>query len=304
MQTRLRTYCTATNTHLFGHCILRSTCDVADIPHSICRLHLSDAPCARFVGCSLPPATSPGMPRPMFTAVLCLCFFAALSLARPLTPRTVYSPPITTPTSKTVWTVGTKQTVTWDATGIPQGVFGKIQLGFLTEESENLSQILAEGFNLTDEKVEITVPNVVERSNYIIVLFGDSGNTSPEFTIQGGAATSTSGTTTKPASSSTTSKPTTTKRVGSNTPTPPIASVSVIPVTSESGSTMDSASTPSTSASGSASALAASLSDPSPAPSGSEVPSTGGATKLLTPTMLNCLVGGAALLIIQTTFGF
>jgi hypothetical protein len=34
---------------------------------------------------------------------------------------------------------------------------------------------LASGFNLTDEKVKVTVPAVVSRTSYIVVLFGDSG---------------------------------------------------------------------------------------------------------------------------------
>ncbi|KAF7299605.1 hypothetical protein HMN09_00965900 [Mycena chlorophos] len=125
---------------------------------------------------------------------LCLTIFLSLvssALAMPLLgSRTVYDPPITTPNAQTVWKAG-------NATGIPDGVTGMLQLGFLTSDSENLSTILATGFNLSDEKVQITIPDVVTRTNYILVLFGDSGNASPEFTIQGSASSSSSGPTSK-----------------------------------------------------------------------------------------------------------
>ncbi|KAF8655828.1 hypothetical protein AX16_002913 [Volvariella volvacea WC 439] len=45
---------------------------------------------------------------------------------------------------------------------------------------------LAEGFMLRDGQVEITVPDFPPRDNYIVVLMGDSGNSSPEFRIEGG----------------------------------------------------------------------------------------------------------------------
>ncbi|KAJ7505130.1 hypothetical protein B0H11DRAFT_2186623 [Mycena galericulata] len=121
---------------------------------------------------------------------LCLFFFFSFILAAPLDTRTVYAPPITNPTSSSVWTVGEVETVTWNATGIPAGVTGQIQLGYLTPGNEHLSVILASGFNLTDEKVNVTVPAVVSRTNYIVVLFGDSGNISPTFTIQGSTSAS------------------------------------------------------------------------------------------------------------------
>ncbi|KAJ6585187.1 hypothetical protein B0H19DRAFT_1227692 [Mycena capillaripes] len=59
-----------------------------------------------------------------------------------------------------------------------EGASRKIVLGFLTSESENLSNTsLASGFNLTDGKVDITAPQVIDRPNHIVVLFGDSGVT-------------------------------------------------------------------------------------------------------------------------------
>ncbi|KAK7048533.1 hypothetical protein R3P38DRAFT_1868897 [Favolaschia claudopus] len=154
--------------------------------------------------------------------ILCLFMLFSVILAAPLSSRTVYAPPITSPTSSTVWKTGEVQTVTWNATAVPAGVTGKIMLGYFdpNSEGEHLSTTLASGFNLTDEKVDITVPAVVTRTTYILVLFGDSGNFSPEFTIQGSVSSSAAGSNTaspppQPVGSSSTSR--------TITPTPPIA---------------------------------------------------------------------------------
>ncbi|KAJ7133004.1 hypothetical protein C8R46DRAFT_923624 [Mycena filopes] len=128
-----------------------------------------------------------------------LFFLFSLALAAPFHGRSVFDPPITSPTAESVWKVGDVETVTWqvhspltlysssshtdfrDATGIPAGVTGRIMLGFLssTSEGEHLSVTLASGFNLTDAKVDVTVPPVVSGTEYIIVLFGDSGTCVP-----------------------------------------------------------------------------------------------------------------------------
>jgi hypothetical protein len=54
----------------------------------------------------------------------------------------VYSPPIKSPSQGTIWKVGSKQVVTWDATSIPQGAQGNkgiIMLGYDDDTgSENL----------------------------------------------------------------------------------------------------------------------------------------------------------------------
>ncbi|KAJ6525282.1 hypothetical protein DFH09DRAFT_996190 [Mycena vulgaris] len=159
---------------------------------------------------------------------LCLFFLFSLILAAPLGTRTVFDPPILNPTADSVWTVGEVETVTWNATGIPAGVTGMIMLGFLTPDSEHLSVTLASGFNLTDEKVNVTVPAVVSRTNYIVVLFGDSGNASPEFTIQGLNSTSASGS----ASSSSTKRTSTGTFIG----TPTSVGTSATPIASASSS--------------------------------------------------------------------
>ncbi|KAI9462229.1 hypothetical protein HD554DRAFT_2002369, partial [Boletus coccyginus] len=102
--------------------------------------------------------------------------------------RDVVSPPITSPTAATVWHVGQTQTVTWSTTSLPvnqTNPVGMLVLGYMSNDSENLmlDSPLATNLNYSAGQAQITVPNVPTRSDYIVVLFGDSGNASPEFTI-------------------------------------------------------------------------------------------------------------------------
>ncbi|KAK0504097.1 hypothetical protein EDD18DRAFT_1132043 [Armillaria luteobubalina] len=142
----------------------------------------------------------------MYAHALLLLLFSGFVHALPLISRDVISPPITSPTAGAVWTVGQTVMVTWNTTVIPPASqvtnpIGKIVLGHQANNSLNLDldHPLASNFQLTDGQVDITVPDVEPRDDYIIVLFGDSGNTSPEFTIQQSASSSSSG---APASSS------------------------------------------------------------------------------------------------------
>ncbi|KAF7791484.1 hypothetical protein EIP86_002500 [Pleurotus ostreatoroseus] len=134
-----------------------------------------------------------------------------------LAQREVYSPPITSPDSSTVWVAGSQATVTWDTSSLPHqgGPFvGTIVLGYLRDGSENehldAEHPLAQGFDLSQGAVDVKVPLVQPGNDYIIVreyrapcthpplrrakvqwaypssflpVFGDSGNRSPTFTI-------------------------------------------------------------------------------------------------------------------------
>jgi len=101
----------------------------------------------------------------------------------------VYSPPIKSPSQGTVWKVGSKQVVTWDASSIPAGAEGNkgtIMLGYDDNTgSEHLyyKHPLADGFPLTAGQQSITVPNVPKKTTYIVAVLGDSGNISQKFTI-------------------------------------------------------------------------------------------------------------------------
>ncbi|KAH8555295.1 hypothetical protein BGW37DRAFT_132277 [Umbelopsis sp. PMI_123] len=104
----------------------------------------------------------------------------------------VYSPKITKPDGSTKWRAGGTFTVTWDPNSagapIPNDYTGTIMLGYLLngdKYNEHLQWTLAEGFKLNSGSQQVTLPSDLEtRTSYIIVLFGDSGNASPQFTIK------------------------------------------------------------------------------------------------------------------------
>lgn len=76
-----------------------------------------------------------------------------------------------------------------DTKGLPteSKVEGKIVLGHIqdgsTNEHLNNDQPLASGFPLSAGSTKVYVPDVPPRDDYIVNLFGDSGNISERFTI-------------------------------------------------------------------------------------------------------------------------
>ncbi|WFD34229.1 hypothetical protein MCUN1_001066 [Malassezia cuniculi] len=133
------------------------------------------------------------------TRIVALAAAAAVALAprgagatetNQLNARLVFSPKITYPDAKTTWTAGKEAFVLWETSEIPESlkdVTGVIRLGHIEDGSEslNLADTLAKDFALSLGNVSITVPKVLEtRNDYIVVLFGDSGNHSPKFTIK------------------------------------------------------------------------------------------------------------------------
>ncbi|TFK93080.1 hypothetical protein K466DRAFT_594675 [Polyporus arcularius HHB13444] len=102
----------------------------------------------------------------------------------------VFSPTITAPHAGDQWTVGSIQTITWDTSSIPsanQNQSGLILLGYVEDgqidEHLDIEHPLASNFPITAGAANVTVPKVSTRDDYVVVLFGDSGNTSPKFTI-------------------------------------------------------------------------------------------------------------------------
>ncbi|KAG2155935.1 uncharacterized protein EDB93DRAFT_1079834 [Suillus bovinus] len=118
-------------------------------------------------------------------------FLLAFSTAVPIQPVELlaWSPTILTPTHLTSWPRGSTQIVTWATNNIPEEKLnstGLLLLGYMENDSENLDikHPLAAEFPITSGEVTITVPeNATVRCNAIVVLFGDSGNASPEFAI-------------------------------------------------------------------------------------------------------------------------
>ncbi|KIL61384.1 hypothetical protein M378DRAFT_199551 [Amanita muscaria Koide BX008] len=122
--------------------------------------------------------------------ILVSLLFLTSALAVPLHKRDVVDPPVTAPNASTVWTAGSTQLVVWDTSKLPPynqitNKVGTVVLGFLDSNGENLmlDKPLAKGFNITQGSIQVVVPNVQTRTNYIIVLMGDSGNASPTFSI-------------------------------------------------------------------------------------------------------------------------
>ncbi|KAF8630011.1 hypothetical protein AX15_003160 [Amanita polypyramis BW_CC] len=160
-------------------------------------------------------------------------------LSVPLKERDVVAPPVTAPNATSTWSVGSVQTVVWDTSMLPPdneitNKIGQVVLGHLGGGGLNLmlDNPLASGFKITQGSINVVVPNVPPRNDYIVVLFGDSGNTSPAFAITGGSASSTSSTSQSSSTSVVTTSTTSTTRGGTpTTTTPGSTSQSPVPTT-------------------------------------------------------------------------
>ncbi|EGN98381.1 hypothetical protein SERLA73DRAFT_183352 [Serpula lacrymans var. lacrymans S7.3] len=124
---------------------------------------------------------------PFTTFLLTLLSLFAFAIALPISnlqARDVFVPPILYPHAGTVWQAGNHHNVTWDISGAPVNITNKVGMVILaTNGLEDIEHPLASNFNILDGRVEIQVPDVPTGNNYAIVLFGDSGNFSPNFTI-------------------------------------------------------------------------------------------------------------------------
>ncbi|KAJ7781764.1 hypothetical protein DFH07DRAFT_386582 [Mycena maculata] len=135
----------------------------------------------------------------IFNTLVSVLAIAVAASSTPIQPQQldVITPHITSPVENDIWVPGENRTVTWNTTEIPPAFknnTGKLVLGYYTttkddqghwQTSENLNNTspLAQNFVLGDGCANITVPHVPPRSTYIVVLFGDSGNASPQFKI-------------------------------------------------------------------------------------------------------------------------
>ncbi|KAI0672647.1 hypothetical protein C8Q78DRAFT_1020639 [Trametes maxima] len=129
------------------------------------------------------------------TSVFAKCFLFLFALfgafqiasAAPITElekRDVYVPPVLYPHAGTVWYKGQTHNVTWDVSSPPKQITNKIGRIMLRKGDISTPLILAKGFDILQGRVEVTVPWVEEGTDYSVVLFGDSGNFSPKFTIK------------------------------------------------------------------------------------------------------------------------
>ncbi|KAI0812588.1 hypothetical protein BC629DRAFT_946967 [Irpex lacteus] len=124
-----------------------------------------------------------------FTSIVSALFASAVAVsAAPveLPTRDVWAPKVLYPHAGTVWTSGQRHNVTWDLSTKPAQITNN-DGAFLLLRTGNIETpvVVGHGFKLTDGRVEITVPDVVTRDDFSLVLFGDSGNWSEQFTING-----------------------------------------------------------------------------------------------------------------------
>ncbi|KAI0374594.1 hypothetical protein BV20DRAFT_1079519 [Pilatotrama ljubarskyi] len=116
-----------------------------------------------------------------------LALFAQLVAAAPaadLHKRDVYVPPVLYPHSGTVWYKGQRHNVTWDVSDPPVNITNKFGMILLRKGDITTPLIFAKGFDILLGRIEVTVPWVLEDDDYSVVLFGDSGNWSQQFTIK------------------------------------------------------------------------------------------------------------------------
>ncbi|KAG1906596.1 uncharacterized protein F5891DRAFT_472668 [Suillus fuscotomentosus] len=119
------------------------------------------------------------------TFIFTLLALFSLSLSAPMR-RDVFVPPIIYPKSGVVWIAGQHHNVTWETDGAPVSITNGIGRVYLANNTIiDLDHPLAIGFDILDGRVSVQVPSVPTGQNYSLVLFGDSGNYSPQFTIIG-----------------------------------------------------------------------------------------------------------------------
>jgi len=99
-------------------------------------------------------------------------------------PMDVYAPPLLTPAKGAEWIIGTEELVTWDTSHPPKQITSRNATIYLSRNGYlDYKNPLATGFDIMDGQRRVIVPNVPEDINYQLVLFGDSGNSGPIFSI-------------------------------------------------------------------------------------------------------------------------
>lgn len=105
--------------------------------------------------------------------------------AAPLNERDIFDPPILDPHAGTVWTSGQQATATWDTSNPPKQITDRFSSLLILRKGgiEHPDEVLAKDFDILDGNVSFIVPEVTTGNDWSVVLFGDSGNWSEDFTI-------------------------------------------------------------------------------------------------------------------------
>ncbi|KAI0086236.1 hypothetical protein BDY19DRAFT_1059093 [Irpex rosettiformis] len=99
--------------------------------------------------------------------------------------RDVWSPKVLYPHAGTVWYSGQRHNVTWDLSSQPVNITNNPAFILLKTENFVTPVVLGYNFLLTDGRVEITVPDVISRPDYSVVLVGTGDNWGDQFRING-----------------------------------------------------------------------------------------------------------------------
>ncbi|KDR82373.1 hypothetical protein GALMADRAFT_237651 [Galerina marginata CBS 339.88] len=113
-------------------------------------------------------------------ALVSLVSGAPIQLSR----RDVFVPPVLLPNSKSVWEVGSTQTVTWDISNAPKQITNtKAKIILVTNGVLDFEHPLVDNCDVLAGAHQVIVPSVKPGNDYQILVFGDSGNTGDFFTI-------------------------------------------------------------------------------------------------------------------------
>jgi len=99
--------------------------------------------------------------------------------------KDVWTPKVTSPKAGDQLQVGETYTVTWDTSDAPSQITNTQGAIVLRKGQLTTSLVLAGNFPITRGFADVTIPWLLSDEDYTFVLFGDSGNYSPTFSIQG-----------------------------------------------------------------------------------------------------------------------
>jgi len=117
-----------------------------------------------------------------FAALLTVIASALLVRGADDSTQDVWAPPITFPTAGVNLVYGQTYNFTWDASSPPPQITNNVAVFYLRQNSRTLPIILAGNVPITQGYTLVTIP-WVDSGTYQTVLFGDSGNFSPDFQI-------------------------------------------------------------------------------------------------------------------------
>ncbi|EKM50800.1 uncharacterized protein PHACADRAFT_104481 [Phanerochaete carnosa HHB-10118-sp] len=120
----------------------------------------------------------------MFSKTTLFAALLATAVSVVARPQDVWDPTITSPTAGVRWLPGDTHNITWDTSNAPADISEGSQVVLAKGGVLDSANPLAQGFDLRAGFVPVTIPvDTIAGDDYAIVLFGDSGNLSPTFTI-------------------------------------------------------------------------------------------------------------------------